>query len=88
MPKFRKKPVVVEAYQWITGNAATISEWAGEAVKYDEDRQVFLINTLEGIMTAQKGDYIIKGVKDEFYPCREDIFNATYEPAHYGFNQD
>lgn len=79
--KFRKKPVVIEAYQWTTGNATTISEWAGDAVQFDSANQVFKINTLEGVMTAKKGDYIIKGIKNEFYPCKPDIFESTYEPA-------
>ena len=81
MAKFRKKPVVVEAIQWITGYAATISEWGGAAVQFDQANQVFRIRTLEGVMIAQKGDYIIKGISGEFYPCKPDIFQATYEPV-------
>lgn len=77
---FRKRPVVVEAYQWLTGWATTISEWAGKAVEYDADRMEFRIRTLEGVMTAVKGDWIIKGVKGEFYPCKPDVFALTYEP--------
>lgn len=79
--KYRKKPVVIEAYQHLTGFAATISEWAGSAVEYDADRGVFRVRTLEGVMTAEKGDWIVKGVKGEFYPCKPDIFAATYETA-------
>lgn len=81
MPKFRKKPVVIEAYQWITGYAETISRWAGKSVQFDQAKQEFLIHTLEGVMVAQKGDYIIKGIQGEFYPCKPDIFEASYEPV-------
>lgn len=60
MAKYRKKPVVIEAYQC----TVRVS-----------------ISTLEGTMTAQPGDWIITGVKGEQYPCKPDIFAATYEPA-------
>lgn len=83
--KYRKKPVVIEAKQF-TGeenNAEQLIEWIGKEVAsktpdHYEEQNVF-INTLEGQMTASKGDYIIKGVKGEFYPCKPDIFEATYE---------
>jgi hypothetical protein len=84
MPMFRKKPVVIEAFQNVTGMAATITEWMGREnegnlFSFDE-RSNFRIVTLEGEMIAGKGDWIIKGVKGEFYPCKPDIFEATYEP--------
>ena len=82
MPKFRKKPVVIEAQQYNGKNGMILMAWAG-ATELEED---FLgdhieIKTLEGTMTASKGDWIIKGVKGEFYPCKPDIFSATYEPV-------
>ena len=86
--KFRKKPVVVEARQF-TGFAPDESGWdilhwidstgaqaGGEGNGKDA---VLKIETLEGVMTAEIGDWIICGVEGEFYPCRDDIFRATYE---------
>ena len=75
--KFRKKPVVIDAVQWTGENHDEIHDfcnirpgtlWVG-------------IETLEGTMFANIGDWIIKGVQGEFYPCKPDIFTATYEPA-------
>lgn len=93
MPKFRKKPVVIEALQWtgdnlreiigFTGKAENWTKWFSSMEDYEAhvatDRQVFKVFTLEGVMEAFPGDYIIKGVKGEFYPCKPDIFEATYE---------
>ena len=90
--KFRKKPVVIEAVQWTGSN---VDEIMGFMLTQAEFRRkdcagpnggtipggFLLIDTLEGTMTANPGDWIIKGVKDEFYPCKPDIFEATYEPA-------
>jgi hypothetical protein len=80
MPKFRKKPVVIEAVQWTGDNlmevfALTNAQELGEDFISDD----LTIPTLEGEMTARKGDYIIKGIKGEIYPCKPDIFEATYE---------
>jgi len=79
---FRKKPVEVEAFCW---NGETLNkrpEWLqGPDVLYDGHQGVLLIDTLEGTMTAQRGDWIIKGVVGEIYPCKPDIFAATYEPV-------
>jgi hypothetical protein len=84
MPKFRKKPVVIEAIQW-DGNAATANRFLGEAYGTDWEYAVhsnnILIPTLEGLMLGNVGDWIIKGIKGEFYPCKPDIFAATYEPV-------
>ena len=82
MPKFRKKPVVIEAIQHRTGQqyADFIPEVLSGQVRYREDGTM-LINTLEGALIAQPGDWIIRGVKGELYPCKPDIFAATYEPA-------
>lgn len=78
MPKFRKKPVVIEAFQW------TIDEvpdwWKNlKGVTMNIDSYTAYIPTLEGTMTAQKRDWIIQGVNGEVYPCKPDIFEKTYE---------
>ena len=88
MAKFRKKPVVIEAVQW-TGHAQSSiavdifmklfpkqSEVTGSKA---EGNAKLLIPTLEGVMEASEGDWIIKGVKGEFYPCKPDIFEQTYD---------
>lgn len=79
--KYRKKPVVIEAIKWVPESEVIrqISVFMG-GVHIDKDSRV-LIDTLEGQMAANPGDWIIKGVKGEFYPCKPDIFEATYEPA-------
>jgi len=83
--RFRKRPVVIEAIQFTddADRITELSEWMGEVtVSYaDPARPVVPIATLEGVMTAQVGDWIIKGVSGEFYPCKPEIFAATYEPA-------
>ena len=76
--KYRKKPVVIEAMQFRIGNGSAIKEFCPTA-EYDAERAVFVISTLEGDMTAADGDWIIKGVEGEFYPCKPDIFEQTYE---------
>jgi hypothetical protein len=90
MPKFRKKPVVIEAFQWTGGPDQTYDPvWIVDAIKrcevYFRDSgspSVQMgIRTLEGTMVALPGDWIIKGVKGELYPCKPDIFAATYEPV-------
>lgn len=80
--KYRKKPVVIEAIQLnhTTDSQEQIIAWSGIARKGPDGG--LIIPTLEGDMTANTGDYIIKGVKGEFYPCKPDIFEATYEPVH------
>jgi len=89
--KFRKKPVVIEAQQvtkdsflsvmrWIDEEGGRTGEWC-----WDKDDDQFIveryltIETLEGHMKAQENDWVIKGVTGEFYPCKPDIFEATYE---------
>lgn len=85
--KFRKKPVVIEAMQLTEEESSVnaISAWAqipmGDISIDDDGRWVVNIHTLEGTMTAVEGDWIIKGVQGEFYPCKPDIFAATYEEA-------
>ena len=75
--KYRKKPVVIEAVQWIGNNLSDIETFIGRSVKNKET--TIVIRTLEGDMEASIGDYIIKGVNGEFYPCKPDIFDKTYE---------
>ena len=81
--KFKKKPVVISAVQW---NGSNVSEVAllGGAREYEQDfmGDDLIIHTLEGNMKAGKGDWIIKGVKGELYPCKDDIFKETYEPIN------
>lgn len=89
MAKFRKKPVVIEAVQWTGSNLEEVISFTGlhpSANKWtwDEYCQVvkdrgLKIFTLEGRMDASIGDWIIKGVNGEFYPCKPDIFEKTYE---------
>lgn len=77
--KFRKKPVVIEAVLWTGDNIdeiATFMKWRN--FEHDK-RNGLIIRTLEGQHIATIGDYIIKGVHGEFYPCKPDIFAATYD---------
>lgn len=85
MGLYRKKPVVIEAFQW-TGDADQIDDpvWIVEAIKTGKviiGQGIFQIETLEGVMEAKPGDWIIKGVQGGIYPCKPDIFEATYEVA-------
>lgn len=79
--KYRKKPVEIEAIQWTGNNLLEIEEFVVNAKgrQFDTVGTSLFIHTLEGSMRAKPTDYIIKGVKDEFYPCDESIFNLTYE---------
>lgn len=91
MAKYRKKPVVVEAVRWTGSNLEEIRNFVGsdlieECVElFDIKRTLkemlvdIAIDTLEGTMRVDYGDYIIKGVQGEFYPCKPDIFEQTYE---------
>ena len=83
MSKFRKKPVVIEAYSVATDNF--FPEWLNDAIEagsaYVGSTGRIHITTLEGTMTANFDDYIIRGVQGELYPCKPDIFAATYEPV-------
>ena len=75
--KYRKKPVVIEAIQWTSDNLSEIDKFTKGKVKNHES--VLIIPTLEGEMYASLSNYIIKGVNGEFYPCKPDIFDKTYE---------
>ena len=78
---YRKKPVVIEAIQWTGENHAEMCEFIDPEVFEIIPRVGLLIHTMEGDHHASPGDYIIKGVNGEFYPCKPDIFAKTYEPA-------
>ena len=83
MRQYRKKPVVIEAaiFSGTLENAEQIIQWSNKEVSMPEDGILdrLVIKTLEGEMTASVGDYIIRGVNGEFYPCKPDIFSKTYE---------
>jgi hypothetical protein len=74
MPRFRKRPVVIEAEQWHPGTAI-------EGVYAGSSPQVGLIDTLEGTMTVSPGDWVVTGIQGERYPVKPEIFERTYEPA-------
>lgn len=80
--KFRKKPVVVEAVRWTGKNHNKIRAFAKgstRTVDFYDDGTVLIIHTPEGHHVATVGDWIIKGVHGELYPCKPDIFAETYE---------
>lgn len=86
MNKYRKKPIVIEAMQLTRKYFDEIFEWIGEeniedsgSGEFYEDTCYIQIKTLEGNMEASEGDFIIKGIENEFYACKERIFNKTYE---------
>jgi len=92
MSKYAKKPVTIEAIRWDGMNSQEIKAFVGEAAKFETkvsdngsgcsaSHTELVIHTLEGNMHADFGDYIIKGVKGEFYPCKPDIFMETYTKA-------
>lgn len=76
-----KKPIKVEVLQWLGNNQEDINIFCGNRCYYDyvgDNNYKLKIRTLEGDHIATVGDFIIKGVQGEFYPCKEDIFHATY----------
>lgn len=89
MAKYRKKPVVIEAMQWtgdnlsdvidFTGLNISAAHWTKEEFEATVKNKGLKIFTLEGPLKASPGDWIIKGIRGEFYPCKPDIFEATYE---------
>lgn len=82
--RYTKKPVTIEAIHLNRREFFDALDWLacnGVVSGYSEPEGYIRINTLEGVMTATCGDYIIKGVKGEFYPCKPDIFELTYEEA-------
>lgn len=80
--RYRKKTVVIEAVKWNGDKVSEVVDWVREAL---EDNTLFrmgcnvIVDTLEGKMKASPGDYIIKGVQGELYPCKPDIFEKTYD---------
>ena len=92
MPKFRKKPVTIEAMKWEGVNQREMFEFlgGGQCGQFQVEGENFyidhtaadgglVIKTMEGGMAAKLGDYIIKGVVGEFYPCNPNVFSKTYE---------
>lgn len=82
MGKYRKKPIVIEAVQWTgeKGNLLKVTQFVASGSRPVEKKgSCLLIETLEGIMIADKEDWIIRGISGEHYPCKPDIFNKTYE---------
>jgi hypothetical protein len=88
MAKYKYKPLEIEAIQWNGSNFDDIKNFANNKVRYDshfdhnkyyEDKNTLIIKTLEGDTWAFKGDFIIKGVKGEYYPCKPEIFEKTFE---------
>lgn len=94
MPLFRKRPIIVEAFQWFPSKLAVTSDWwqlaldtphdqigsVTEHGTFGGDQAHLLIFTLEGVHRANAGDWIIRGVYGEIYPCKPEIFSFTYEP--------
>lgn len=81
---WRKRPIEIEAIRWTGDNWPTVHEFVGDADVQQSPRAwgpegTIEIATLEGVMRAQPGDWIIRGVQGELYPCKPDIFEATYE---------
>lgn len=85
MAQYRKKPVVIEAIQWLPDQPQRLPKWWVDAThdetlhEHPEHPEWLFINTLEGTMRADPGDWIIRGVKGEIYPIKADIFEETYE---------
>jgi hypothetical protein len=82
--KYRKKPVVIEAVQWTGKNLEEVEALGGKRKITVDPKKKLLIETMEGVMTANIKDWIIKGVKGELYPCKPDIFKETYEMVEDG----
>jgi uncharacterized protein affecting Mg2+/Co2+ transport len=91
MAFYRKKPIIVEAIQY-NGNCVELYNWSNGVVvvspvlEPDENNpsgDYVQIHTLEGTMIGDRGDWIIKGINGEFYPCKPDIFEKTYEIVNY-----
>lgn len=77
---FRKRPIEIQAIQWTGENCDDVFAFLGyEHEPHEEPIAEVTIGTLEGDMAASPGDWIIKGIRGEFYPCKPEIFAATYE---------
>ena len=79
--QYRKKPVVIKALQWTGNNIKEIKEFSGDNTECDSTPHGIrlMCRTLEGHLIVSAGDFIIEGVNGEFYPCKPDIFEKTYE---------
>ena len=83
MPYYRKKPTPVEARQYTGDNFLELQSWSDDHVALsDYNDDAICVYTLEGPMWFDEGDYVIKGVHGEFYSCRKDIFEETYEKVN------
>ncbi len=82
--RYRKKPVEIEARRFVHGDFQAVAKWCGGQVIRGVNKRVAWVEipTLEGTMRGDVGDYIIRGVQGEFYPCKPDIFEATYEAVN------
>lgn len=81
--KFRAKPVVIEAMQFTEEYKDRVFHWitCNKAARFNDNEEPYIaIQTLEGTMVANLGDWIIKGTRGEFYPCKPDVFERKYEP--------
>jgi len=86
MKKYRKKPIVIDAIQWdgtedMAFEIATNDDFQGMMDFKTGEFGGFYIDTLEGRMKVSPNDYVIKGIKGEYYPCKPDIFELTYEES-------
>lgn len=86
--RYRKKPVEIEAIQLTAQSIDECVRFLGIGGTVGASESQIAIQTLEGTMIASFGDWIIRGVKGEFYPCKPDIFEATYEPVNESANAD
>lgn len=78
---YQRKPGIIEAVCWTGDNGGELREFVGEALTWAPNKATSIIVTLEGMMDASKGDWIIRGVEGEFYPCKPNIFAKNYERA-------
>jgi hypothetical protein len=77
--KYIKKPIEIEAIQYLTENVQQVSKFIGDFPhKIIESENIIIISTLEGEHIVRHGDFVIRGIYDEYYPCKPDIFNASY----------
>jgi hypothetical protein len=80
--RFRKRPIVIEAWQWQGQPIDNWPPWVTWGASVDEaNTRRLTINSLEGRLSADLGDWIIQGIRGELYPCKPDIFTETYEPV-------
>lgn len=81
--KYRKRPVVVEAMRFTEHTKDQVFNWitCTKGADFKDGKPIIRIETLEGVMEVTDGDWIIKGVNGEFYPCKPDVFAKTYEPV-------